>query len=78
MGSFGLKISKSYITPPVQNYTASNAPKGFVVEEENKDGPFQKALAYTSYYNLVFVTICMFMPSKVASAASKIESILPF
>lgn len=79
MGSFGLNISKKYIAPPASAYKANNQPKGFVVQadEEARDGAFQKSLAYSSYYVMVFVTICMFMPAHVAQAAQTIESVLP-
>ena len=37
------------------------------------DGQFQKTLAWCSYFTLVFVSLCMFQPATIASAASLIS-----
>lgn len=40
------------------------------------DGLLQRAIAYSSYYVLVFVALCAFMPAKVAFAAGSLAGLL--
>lgn len=75
MGSFGIQ----FINPnsiPRSLKPAENAVSGeFVCNGRESDGFLQKSLAYSSYYTLVFVTICAFMPSTIANAATVIAGI---
>ena len=41
-----------------------------MVEEKAVDRPFDKALAYLSYYVMVFVTCCVFIPTHTSGAVA--------
>jgi hypothetical protein len=46
------------------------------LKSRGKDDPFQKGLCWASYYKLVYMVFCMFMPGHVASAAEKITDLV--
>ena len=67
MGKFGIEFSKPYVRPEIQAELDN-------LEKKNKES-FQKGLTFSSYYTMVFVAICTFMPSKVAFAAESITNL---
>lgn len=76
MGSFGLHFSKKLDRPEGGQQDITSVSGNFVYHDEEEDGTLQKTLAYSSYYTLVFVTACAFMPSTVASAAESLVSLV--
>ncbi len=66
MGNFGIQFS--------DNFSRERPEDEFQEEiDQSSEGFFQKSLAYAVYYTMIFVTFCVFMPSKVAQAATSIE-----
>ena len=44
--------------------------------DRRSDGLLQRVIAYSSYYILVFVALCAFMPSKVTLAAGSLVGLI--
>ena len=72
MGSFGIQFINPHGNPRRKMPDSDPVSGKFVCNESESDGALQKTLAYSSYYTLVFVTICAFMPGTVANAAETI------
>jgi len=66
MGSFGIQFSDNFSRP---------VPKKENAEHENDagDGFFQKSLAYSSYYTMLFVAYCMITPEKMEMISNNIS-----
>ncbi len=66
MKRFGIEFSEPDVETVVE-YQKMVKP-GFVIHAEQvPDTPFQKGLAYWSYYTLVFATFCALTPDLVRS-----------
>ena len=77
MGGLGLEIAENYtrLTTVAEEPKKTKKRKQYAFKQEHEDTPFQKFLAYCSYYQLVFVAIGMMMPTKVTAAAKTVESL---
>jgi len=67
MGSFGIQFSDNFSRPVPQQ-------KNTELESESGDGFFQKSLAYSSYYTMLFVAYCMITPEKMEMISNNIGS----
>ena len=77
MGGLGLEIAENYtkLTTVVEQPKRRNKRKQYAFKQELEDTPFQKFLAYFSYFLLVLVAIGMLMPTQFIVAAKAVENL---
>lgn len=68
MGNFGIQFSDNFSRPK---------PVSEIQEEldQTSEGFFQKSLAYSSYYMMIFVAYCVVTPEKVEVATNLVANL---
>ncbi|MEL7429556.1 MAG: hypothetical protein AAFN43_06115 [Pseudomonadota bacterium] len=77
MGAFGLQFTKIKTSRGPQKPVEPQTSPKFVSHEPEADTPLQKTIAYSSYYTMVFATICAVSPVRVAEAAELLGVLVP-
>lgn len=71
MGRFGIPLADYEMKPP-----EPLARGNFTMDPGPGDGPVDRSIAWVSYFVMVFVAICAFMPARAALAYQEIRALV--